>query len=208
MYWSVLGCVIGFEYVAEWAVSWYFRSSSLFVSQLILPGKTIQDSFLLHYQDPLLALPCSAADPRLLLPLCKPPPAIPSFTRDPDRRSTCVCKGQGMQLRPRAFPRGVGPRHRLPRTRPSGVYPRGRSPEYKYRCTAHRRRPCFRTHAVGFVFMALLRPGHHCIGRSAPKAIGPTCRYSASPDHAPAVKFSERLRVWGKYTLAAAGARA
>ena len=23
MYWSVLGCLIGVEYVAEWAISWY-----------------------------------------------------------------------------------------------------------------------------------------------------------------------------------------
>lgn len=23
MYWSVLGCVVGVEYVAEWLVSWY-----------------------------------------------------------------------------------------------------------------------------------------------------------------------------------------
>ena len=23
MYWSVLGCVVGIEYVAEWLISWY-----------------------------------------------------------------------------------------------------------------------------------------------------------------------------------------
>ena len=26
MYWSVLGCVVGVEYVAEWLVSWYVIS--------------------------------------------------------------------------------------------------------------------------------------------------------------------------------------
>ncbi len=26
MYWSVLGCIVAVEYVAEWLISWYARS--------------------------------------------------------------------------------------------------------------------------------------------------------------------------------------
>ena len=29
MYWSVLACVIGVEYIAEWLVSWFVCRSSL-----------------------------------------------------------------------------------------------------------------------------------------------------------------------------------
>ena len=28
MYWSVLGCIVGIEYVAEWLISWYVRPSN------------------------------------------------------------------------------------------------------------------------------------------------------------------------------------
>ncbi|KAG6829966.1 hypothetical protein H0H92_002771 [Tricholoma furcatifolium] len=40
MYWSVLGCIIGVEYLAEWAVSWiplYYTLKSLFLLYLVLP---------------------------------------------------------------------------------------------------------------------------------------------------------------------------
>jgi len=40
MYWSVLGCIVGVEYVAEWAVSWipfYYTTKTLFLLYLALP---------------------------------------------------------------------------------------------------------------------------------------------------------------------------
>jgi len=40
MYWSVLGCIVGVEYVAEWAVSWipfYYPVKTLFLLYLSLP---------------------------------------------------------------------------------------------------------------------------------------------------------------------------
>ncbi|ETW77383.1 hypothetical protein HETIRDRAFT_156552 [Heterobasidion irregulare TC 32-1] len=40
MYWSVLGCIVGVEYVAEWLVSWipfYFPLKTLFLLYLALP---------------------------------------------------------------------------------------------------------------------------------------------------------------------------
>jgi receptor expression-enhancing protein 1/2/3/4 len=61
MYWSVLGCIVGIEYIAEWTVSWYFSLfSPLCVSSLTILGQshripfyyTIKTLFLLY-----LALP-------------------------------------------------------------------------------------------------------------------------------------------------------
>ncbi|KIM54046.1 hypothetical protein SCLCIDRAFT_1222349 [Scleroderma citrinum Foug A] len=40
MYWSVLGCIVGVEYVAEWLVSWipmYYFIKTLFLLYLVLP---------------------------------------------------------------------------------------------------------------------------------------------------------------------------
>ncbi|KAH0831117.1 TB2/DP1, HVA22 family-domain-containing protein [Lanmaoa asiatica] len=40
MYWSVLGCIVGVEYVAEWLVSWipmYYLMKTLFLLYLVLP---------------------------------------------------------------------------------------------------------------------------------------------------------------------------
>ncbi|KAI6038582.1 receptor expression-enhancing protein 4 [Pisolithus marmoratus] len=40
MYWSVLGCIVGVEYVAEWLVSWipmYYFLKTLFLLYLVLP---------------------------------------------------------------------------------------------------------------------------------------------------------------------------
>jgi len=40
MYWSVLGCIVGVEYVAEWLVSWipfYYTMKTLFLLYLALP---------------------------------------------------------------------------------------------------------------------------------------------------------------------------
>ncbi|KAH7882992.1 TB2/DP1, HVA22 family-domain-containing protein [Phlebopus sp. FC_14] len=40
MYWSVLGCIVAFEYVAEWLVSWlpmYYVLKTLFLFYLVLP---------------------------------------------------------------------------------------------------------------------------------------------------------------------------
>ncbi|KAG6333468.1 hypothetical protein ID866_5617 [Astraeus odoratus] len=40
MYWSVLGCIVGIEYVAEWLVSWipmYYFLKTLFLLYLVLP---------------------------------------------------------------------------------------------------------------------------------------------------------------------------
>ncbi|TFK67650.1 hypothetical protein BDN72DRAFT_89802 [Pluteus cervinus] len=40
MYWSVLGCIVGVEYVAEWAISWiplYYTTKTIFLLYLALP---------------------------------------------------------------------------------------------------------------------------------------------------------------------------
>ncbi|KAG2135828.1 TB2/DP1, HVA22 family-domain-containing protein [Suillus clintonianus] len=40
MYWSVLGCIVGVEYIAEWLVSWvpfYYLMKTLFLLYIALP---------------------------------------------------------------------------------------------------------------------------------------------------------------------------
>ncbi|KAJ7594207.1 TB2/DP1, HVA22 family-domain-containing protein [Mycena floridula] len=51
MYWSVLGCVVGVEILAEWAISWipfYYTIKTLFLLYLSLP-QTQGSSYIYHY---------------------------------------------------------------------------------------------------------------------------------------------------------------
>lgn len=85
-YWSVLGCIVFVEYVAEWLVSWSVLAfpSSYRIDLMI--GAGLQDTFLLPHQNAIPPLPCTSSDPRKYhnLPhLCR---ALLLPARTPDRR--------------------------------------------------------------------------------------------------------------------------
>jgi hypothetical protein len=72
MYWSVLGCIIGVEYIAEWAVSWYDHA----FTRVSLIHRIAQDPLLLHLQDCALALPRPSTNSRIVVSLRKPSSAF------------------------------------------------------------------------------------------------------------------------------------
>ncbi|KAF8452456.1 TB2/DP1, HVA22 family-domain-containing protein [Boletus edulis BED1] len=57
MYWSVLGCIIGIEYVAEWLVSWipmYYLMKTLFLLYLVLPQTRGSSYIYINHLQPFL----------------------------------------------------------------------------------------------------------------------------------------------------------
>ncbi|EPQ51771.1 hypothetical protein GLOTRDRAFT_65359 [Gloeophyllum trabeum ATCC 11539] len=55
MYWSVLGCIVGVEYVAEWLISWlpfYYPIKTLFLLYLALPQTQGSSYLYLHHIKP------------------------------------------------------------------------------------------------------------------------------------------------------------
>ncbi|KAI0319355.1 TB2/DP1, HVA22 family-domain-containing protein, partial [Amylostereum chailletii] len=57
MYWSVLGCIVGVEYVAEWLVSWipfYFTLKTIFLLYLALPQTRGSSYIYVTHLQPLL----------------------------------------------------------------------------------------------------------------------------------------------------------
>ncbi|KLO18987.1 hypothetical protein SCHPADRAFT_918858 [Schizopora paradoxa] len=69
MYWSVLGCIVGVEYVAEWIISWipfYYTLKTLFLLYLALP-QTQGASYLYKYHlQPFLDTHEAEIDAKLL----------------------------------------------------------------------------------------------------------------------------------------------
>ncbi|TFK52993.1 hypothetical protein OE88DRAFT_1327611 [Heliocybe sulcata] len=58
MYWSVLGCIVGVEYVAEWLISWvpfYYPFKTLFLLYLALPQTQGSSYLYLYYIKPFFA---------------------------------------------------------------------------------------------------------------------------------------------------------
>ncbi|KAG9313766.1 TB2/DP1, HVA22 family-domain-containing protein [Chiua virens] len=57
MYWSVLGCIVGVEYLAEWLVSWipmYYLIKTLFLLYLVLPQTRGSSYIYINYLQPFL----------------------------------------------------------------------------------------------------------------------------------------------------------
>jgi len=57
MYWSVLGCIVGVEYVAEWLVSWipmYYLMKTLFLLYLVLPQTRGSSYIYINHLQPFL----------------------------------------------------------------------------------------------------------------------------------------------------------
>ncbi|KAG6380124.1 TB2/DP1, HVA22 family-domain-containing protein [Boletus reticuloceps] len=57
MYWSVLGCIVGIEYVAEWLVSWipmYYLMKTLFLLYLVLPQTRGSSYIYINHLQPFL----------------------------------------------------------------------------------------------------------------------------------------------------------
>ncbi|KIY49729.1 hypothetical protein FISHEDRAFT_40649, partial [Fistulina hepatica ATCC 64428] len=55
MYWSVLGCILSVEYVAEWAISWfpfYYPAKTLFLLYLALPQTKGSSYFYVNHLQP------------------------------------------------------------------------------------------------------------------------------------------------------------
>ncbi|KAI9458514.1 TB2/DP1, HVA22 family-domain-containing protein [Boletus coccyginus] len=57
MYWSVLGCIVGVEYLAEWLVSWipmYYLMKTLFLLYLVLPQTRGSSYIYINHLQPFL----------------------------------------------------------------------------------------------------------------------------------------------------------
>ncbi|THH05777.1 hypothetical protein EW145_g4544 [Phellinidium pouzarii] len=57
MYWSVLGCIVGVEYVAEWLISWlplYYPMKTIFLLYLSLPQTRGSSYLYINYLEPFL----------------------------------------------------------------------------------------------------------------------------------------------------------
>ncbi|KAI5116719.1 hypothetical protein M0805_000828 [Coniferiporia weirii] len=57
MYWSVLGCIVGVEYVAEWLISWlplYYPMKTIFLLYLSLPQTRGSSYIYINYLEPFL----------------------------------------------------------------------------------------------------------------------------------------------------------
>ncbi|KAF9011966.1 TB2/DP1, HVA22 family-domain-containing protein [Cyathus striatus] len=69
MYWSVLGCVVGVEYVAEWLVSWipfYYTVKTIFLLYLALPQTQGSSYLYLHHLQPFFRTHESQIDATLV----------------------------------------------------------------------------------------------------------------------------------------------
>jgi hypothetical protein len=113
MYWSVLACVIGVEYIAEWLVSW----SVLFLpsGSNSLPGILIlsnQDPLLLPRQNALPSLHRPPTDPGRVLPLSNTPRASPPRPRVPNRRSSRTAPHPRVCVPPGPRTHALGLHHR------------------------------------------------------------------------------------------------
>ena len=88
MYWSVLGCIVGVEYLAGWLISWWVEVDSIFKWETLM---IVKDPTLLDYENDIPALPRLASNARRNICLHRPSPPIlrKSWTTNwpSDRRS-------------------------------------------------------------------------------------------------------------------------
>jgi hypothetical protein len=106
MYWSVLGCIVGVEYVAEWLVSWYAVDCHIAGHWSL--KQICQDTILFHSQGHLPPLPCTATNPRLLLHLHPTSLPLLQIARIPNRCSSRFTESQSLCLFPRSRQSFVG----------------------------------------------------------------------------------------------------